>query len=127
MVLAITVPQNIPINITNQPTDNCITPKQHIEKSRTRRQRKSSPTINIPVIAIVDTNNENNCGNSPIPKPNIKEKLTNKRPSTRSVRRKILLDETEETKSTIVKEEQKPTRKRNTRSIKKSINSSSTS
>ncbi|XP_011501772.1 PREDICTED: uncharacterized protein LOC105365335 [Ceratosolen solmsi marchali] len=126
--LSITVPQNIAIDITNQPINNCATPMHNIEKTmRTRRQRKSSPTIDIPVITIVDTNNANDCGNSLIAKPSTKERSTSKRSTTRNVRRKILLDETEEITSSTVKEEQKSTRKRNVKSMKKPIDFSSTS
>ena len=96
------MPADIPITITNQPVDNCITPKHQVEKSipRRGRPRKSPERLAIPVITVQSIGEkENTCGNSPIPKtkPSIVENVVKqKRTSVRNVRRKILTEESDE-------------------------------
>ncbi|XP_058806087.1 uncharacterized protein LOC131672704 isoform X2 [Phymastichus coffea] len=118
---------DIPITITNQPSTGCVTPKQHIEKTaRNPRRRKTPPAV--PIVNIVDlSDEENDIGNSLLPKSPPIIQPTKTRTRARNVRRKILVDEVddkEETskltrtrsmKSKEKEEETKPTRSRSMR------------
>ncbi|KAJ8688375.1 hypothetical protein QAD02_024170 [Eretmocerus hayati] len=109
---SITVPNDTEVIITKGPVNGCITPKQQqIEKpTRNPRRRKSPVALAIPVITVSDTSDDETIGNSPIPRktrnsgaaakalkePELAPPAAKPLPKRRNVRRKILVEETEE-------------------------------
>lgn len=116
---AIFVPDDIPITITNQPADGCITPKQLIEKTSQSLRRKTPPAVAIPKITIELTSDEENTAIVDnrcefLEPADIQVVKKTKKTGTRSVRRKILVDECEENGSQV-----ENVQRRSTRSMKK--------
>ncbi|OXU23863.1 hypothetical protein TSAR_003681 [Trichomalopsis sarcophagae] len=110
--LCISSEPEIEITITNQTASGCITPKQQVERApRNQRRRKSPPAVAIPVITIAEspvTTEE------PVVKPVPDEMVKSKRTKAKLVRRKLLVDEVDESPKD---ENQQPAliRKRSTR------------
>ncbi|XP_014227311.1 uncharacterized protein LOC106652711 [Trichogramma pretiosum] len=120
---SISVPHDIPITITNKPTDGCTTPKQ-AEKpvSRNRRGKPKSPTpVPVPVIIIQDdspVDNKTKDKTTKTENAEAEKKSAVPRVNARKVRRKILVDEVDETTSS---DEQTITVRRSGRLMKKSL------
>lgn len=102
----------IEITITNQSSSGCITPKQQVERApRNQRRRKSPPAVAIPVITIAESPVKTQ---EPVAKPVPDEVVKPKRTRARLVRRKLLVDEVDESPKD-ENQQPAPVRKRSTR------------